>query len=106
MAEVRGCRDVARLRAAAACLCHLVAGGADAQRGALHALLRLLASRLPRVRLDHSGLGFLGCAARRAARAAAPARQPPAASGPYTETGVFSYWACAQPGQSDAQCTQ
>lgn len=54
-AEVRGCRDVARLRAAAACLCHLVAGGADAQRGALHALLRLLASRLPRVRLQYSG---------------------------------------------------
>ncbi|KAK9846640.1 hypothetical protein WJX81_008203 [Elliptochloris bilobata] len=51
-AETRGCRDVARLRAAASCLCHLVAGGGATQYGALQALLGLLASRLPRVRAD------------------------------------------------------
>ena len=50
VAEARQCRDMARLRAAASCLCHLVAGGGDAQQGALLALLDMLASRLPRVR--------------------------------------------------------
>ncbi len=50
VAEARQCRDMARLLAAATCLCHLVAGGGDAQQGALLALLNMLASRLPRVR--------------------------------------------------------
>ncbi len=49
--EASRCRDVARLRAAAACLCHLAAGGGVVGRGALAALLGLLGSRLPRVRL-------------------------------------------------------
>ena len=50
MGEAARCRDVARLRAAAACLCHLAAGGGAVGRGALAALLGLLGSRLPRVR--------------------------------------------------------
>jgi len=47
--EIRGCRDVARLCAAAIVLCRLLQSSERVRDSALLALLRLLVSGLPRV---------------------------------------------------------